>query len=166
MPPAGSPAPATHWATSNGTSTTRWTIARGGPTRTATARSCAYDRRGRKILETTPPLKFKLRGEDLATPAPDRALETRLEYDAFDNLVRKIEAANFASDAATVDFLFDTVGRPTGTLHHGFYDTGTGRVESDPGANRFSREASIVYDALGNAVRIGNRTGVDVFQHV
>ena len=38
-------------------------------------------------------------------------------------------------------------------------------MERDPGVNRFRREASIIYDTLGNAVRISIRTGVDAFQH-
>jgi YD repeat-containing protein len=127
--------------------------------------SCEFDRRGRKIGETTPLLKFKLRGEDPATPAPDRVIETRIEYDAFGNLIRKIEAANFTSDASITDYSFDTAGRPTSILYPGFYDPVTGTVETDPGANRFRPEASIIYDTLGNAVRTGYRTGVNSFDH-
>src|SRR5262245_46818856 len=137
----------------------------GGRTRwidkNANSSTCAYDRKGRKTRESTPSIKFKLRGEALPTPAPDRVLETHFEYDAFGNLIRKVEAANFASDASTTDFSFDTVGRPTGTLYNGYYDTVTGTVERDPAANRFRREASISYDTLGNAVRIADRTGVN-----
>src|SRR3546814_16327991 len=88
-------------------------------------------------------MRFKLRGENPATPAPDRVVETRFEYDAFGNLVRKIEAANFANDASTTDFAFDTVGRPTRTLYNGFYDPATGTVESAEAANRFRPEAAI-----------------------
>jgi YD repeat-containing protein len=126
---------------------------------------CIYDRKGRKISETSPPLKFKLRGEDLDTPAPDRVLETHLKYDAFGNLIRKIEAANFAADSVTTDYSFDTTGRPTDTFYNGFYDVVTGSVERDPGADRFKPEASIVYDTLGNPVRIGTRMGANAFQH-
>ena len=127
--------------------------------------ACTYDRRGRKTSETTPPMAFKLRGEELATPAMERAIETRFEYDAFGNLVRKIEAANFADDASTTDFVFDTAGRPTDTLYNGFYDPSTGTVEDTPAGNRFKLQASITYDALGNAVRFSQRTGVDSYLH-
>src|ERR1700752_3218711 len=127
--------------------------------------TCVYDRKGRKASETSPPVKFKLSGEDLSTPAVDRELITRFEYDAFGNVIRKIEAANFAVAAATSDFLFDTLGRPIGTLYHGFYDAITGRVERITGANRFRPDATITYDVLGNAVRFRTRTGVDSFLH-
>src|SRR3546814_16401044 len=77
----------------------------------------------------------------------------------------KIEAANFANDASTTDFAFDTVGRPTRTLYNGFYDPATGTVESADAANRFRPEAAITYDAPGNAVRFGTRSGVNAFEH-
>jgi YD repeat-containing protein len=69
-----------------------------------------YDRKGQKIKETLPPMQFKLNGEAPGTPAPNRVLENRFAYDAFGNLIQKIEAANFANDARTTDFLYDTVG--------------------------------------------------------
>jgi YD repeat-containing protein len=123
-----------------------------------------YNRRGQKTKETTPPMQFKLAGEVLDSPAPDRVLDTRFAYDAFGNLIQKVEAANFPNDARTTDFIFDTVGRLTKTLFPGYYDAGTGRVEGGPGgpsANRFRQEASATYDPLGNVVRTGVRTGVN-----
>jgi YD repeat-containing protein len=138
---------------------TRWIDKNGN------ASTCAYDRKGRKTAETTTPMPFKLRGEPLASPPAARVLETRFNYDAFSNMIRKIEAANFPNDASTTDFEFDTVGRPTATFYNGFYDAVTGTVERDSAAGRFRREASIVYDPMGNAVRISNRTAVDTFQH-
>ena len=97
---------------------------------------CTYDRRSRKISETTPPMKFKLRAESLATPAVDRVLDHALEYDAFGNLVRKVEAANFANDACTTDFLVRHVGAadrhaPPRPLRHGHRYGGT-RACSQP----------------------------------
>ena len=74
-------------------------------------------------------MQFKLGGEALSTPAPDRLLETRFAYDAFGNLIQKSEAANFANDARTTDFRYDVVGRLVGTLGHGYYDPGAGKVE-------------------------------------
>lgn len=124
---------------------------------------CAYDRLGRRRVETTPPVAFTLRGEDGAAPPPERVIHTRYVYNAFNNLVSKTDAANFDSEAATTDYLYDTLGRPIGTLSPGFYDPATGTVERDPGAGRFRREASIVYDALGNAVRTGARRSADGF---
>ena len=49
---------------------------------------------------------------------PNRVLETRFAYDAFGNLIQKIEAANFPNDARTTDFRYDTVGRLTSTRYH------------------------------------------------
>src|SRR3546814_12513750 len=104
-------------------------------------------------------MRFKLRGENPATPAPDRVVETRFEYDAFGNLVRKIEAATFANAASTTDFAFDTVGRPTRTLYNGFYDPATRTGESADAANRLRPEAAIPHDTLGNPHRLGTPTG-------
>jgi YD repeat-containing protein len=124
-----------------------------------------YDRKGQKIKETSPSMQFKLSGEASGTPAPGRSLENRFAYDAFGNLIQKIEAANFANDARTTDFLYDTVGRLTSTRYHGYYDAATGRVERDPGANRFRQEVTTTYDTLGNAVRTSIRSGMNAFEH-
>ena len=83
-----------------------------------------------------------------STPAPNRLLETRFAYDAFGNLIQKIEAANFANDARTTDFSYDVVGRLVGTLGHGYYDPGTGRVEKGPGANRFRQETTTIFASV------------------
>ncbi|MDF2120414.1 putative Ig domain-containing protein [Roseiarcaceae bacterium H3SJ34-1] len=123
-----------------------------------------YDRAGRKISETGPLLPFNLSGEALDTPAPQRRLETQFAYDAFGNLVRRTEAANFPGDSSATDYQFDTLGRPTGTLFNGYYDPPSGTVLRQAAPNRFRPEASIVYDVVGNAVRIGTRTGPDQFQ--
>ncbi len=138
---------------------TRWTDKNGNVS------ACAFDRKGRKTVETTPALSFKLRGEPLTPPAPDRVLETRFEYDAFGQLVRRIDAANHPSDSSTIDYSFDVLGRPTGALSNGYYDPEMGSVERYPGGSRFRLEAAITYDALGNTVRVSNRTGLASFQH-
>ena len=138
---------------------TRWIDKNGA------AWTCEYDRKGQKVKETSPPTPFKLGGEALSTPAPNRLLETRFAYDAFGNLIQKIEAANFANDARTTDFSYDVVGRLVGTLGHGYYDPGTGRVEKGPGANRFRQETTTTYDPLGNTVRASVRTSVNALQH-
>ena len=89
--------------------------------------TCEYDRKGQKVEETSPPTPFKLSGEALSTPTPNRMLKTRFAYDAFGNLIRKSEAANFANDARTTDFRYDVAGRLVSTLGHGYYDPGTGK---------------------------------------
>jgi YD repeat-containing protein len=124
-----------------------------------------YDRKGQKVKEISPPAQFKVSGEEIGTAAPNRVLESRFAYDAFGNLIRKIEAANFPNDARTTESLYDTVGRLTSTLDHGYYDAAAGRVERDPGVNRFRRDAATVYDPLGNAVRTSIRTGANALQH-
>lgn len=126
---------------------------------------CRYDRTGRKTSEFSARHHFKIHGEDLATPSPGRIIETRFEYDAFGNNIRKIEAANFTNEPLTTDFAFDTMGRPISTLYHGYYDTVRGTVQREPGPNRFRREASITYDAMGNAVRFSVRTDLNSFRH-
>jgi YD repeat-containing protein len=138
---------------------TRW-IDKDGNVWTST-----YDVKGRKIRETSPPFKFNLNGEDLSLPAADRVIETHYAYDAFDNLIQKVEAANFANDSGTTDFLFDSLGRSTVTLYHGYYDENTGAVERDQTVDRFRRESDITYDALGNSVRVSIRTSLHAFQH-
>jgi YD repeat-containing protein len=124
-----------------------------------------YDCKEQKIKETSPPATFKLSGEPPGTPAPNRVLETRFAPDAFGNLIQKTEAANFARDARTTNFVYDTMGRLTSTRYHGYYDAATGRLERSLAANRFRQEVATVYDTLGNAVRTSIRTGVDAFQH-
>lgn len=127
--------------------------------------TCAYDRKGQKTGETSPPVKFKLRGEDLAASAVDRVIETRFDYDAFGNLIRKIEAANFPDDASTTEFQFDNLGRPLVTLYNGYYDEKTGVVEKDYTLDRFKRGSHITYDTLGNAVRVSTRSGLNNSVH-
>jgi large repetitive protein len=100
---------------------------------------------------------------------------TRTDYDALGRVSRLTDALGrqtvhsydeaTRSVTVTTEFSFDTTGRPTGTLYNGYYDVVTGSVERDPGADRFKPEASIVYDTLGNAVRIGSRMGFNAFQH-
>lgn len=123
----------------------------------------AYDRLGRRLVETTPPIAFTLRSKDVAGSPPNRAIQTHFVYDAFNNLISRTEAANFASDATTTEYSYDALGRPIGTLSPGFYDAATGTVEPQPGAGRFRREATITYDALGNLVRTGARRTADAF---
>jgi YD repeat-containing protein len=120
-----------------------------------------YDRAGQVSVQTTPPAAFALSGEDVTVAPPERVIETRFQYDAFQNLVSRTEAANFDTDAATTQFHYDTVGRPTGTVLPGHYDPATGTVERDPAPGRFRRESSIRYDELGDIVRIGSRRTED-----
>ncbi|ALI34756.1 putative deoxyribonuclease RhsA [Candidatus Nitrosocosmicus oleophilus] len=126
----------------------------------------AYDRKGRKTLEATPSLKFKLRGEESNTDSPNRIIETRFQYDAFGNMIRKIEAANYVNNSVITEYSFDKIGRPTGTRYNGYYDIVTGSVEPEPDTTRFKPESSITYDSMGNMVHIGTRTDISAFQYM
>ena len=44
-------------------------------------------------------------------------------------------------------------------------DAATGKLEREPGVNRFRQDATTTYDTLGNAVRTSIRTGVNAYQH-
>jgi YD repeat-containing protein len=125
----------------------------------------AYDRKGQRTKQTSPPVQFKLSGEPLITTAPNRVLETRFGYDAFGNLIQQTEAANFPTEARTTDLRYDTVGRLTSTQFPGYYDPAIGRVEKEPGPDRFRRDATTLYDPLGNAVRSSVRTAASALQH-
>ena len=137
-----------------------------GSTRTATAGPASTTARGRRSTRPRRRCSSSSAARRWLRRRPNRVLETRFAYDAFGNLIQKIEAANFPNDARTTDFLYDTVGRPTSTHYHRLLRC-CHRQSRKRSRRRtaFRREATTIYDTLGNAVRTSIRTGVNAFQH-
>ena len=101
-----------------------------------------YDRKGQKIKETSPPMQFKLSGEALGTPAPNRVLENRFAYDAFGNLIRRSRprtSRTTREPQTSSTTLWGGLRVPSITATT---MPATGRVERDPGVNRFRQEAT------------------------
>ena len=123
--------------------------------------TCEYDRRGQKTKETAPPVVVQLSNETAPT---NRSLQTRLYYDAFGSLVKRIEAAQTVDQRIT-EYAYDRLGRQIAMVQPGWYDPATGRVEAHSAAGRFQRSLATTYDALGNQVRTKLRTGINSYQY-
>ena len=98
------------------------------------------------------------------TAPSNRSLQTRLVYDAFGNLVERIEAAQTV-DRRVTEYAYDRVGRQIAVVQPGWYDPATGRVEASSAAGRFQRSLATSYDALGNQIRTKLRTDINGFQY-
>lgn len=122
-----------------------------------------YDRMGRLISQTSPETLIQLSTE--AAPV-SRSLITALTYDAFGNLKTKDEANGTVDHRLTV-YGYDLLGRQT-TVELALYDPNLHRVVNGQpvdGDGRFWRRLVTDFDALGNAVRTGVRTGTATFQY-
>lgn len=126
----------------------------------------SYDRQGRLINKTAPAVNMFLTGDpqpnDDPTPVSHR-LQTVMAYDALGNLTSSTEASG-TSDARVTGYAYDLLGRQIMLTQPGWYEPGTGKVESAqgaPAAGRFQRTLEATYDTLGNQVRTRLLTAVD-----
>ena len=120
-----------------------------------------YDRQGRLVNQYSPPVVVQLSNQTAPT---NRSLHTRLYYDAFGGLVKRIEAAQTVDQRIT-QYGYDHLGRQIAIVQPGWYDPATGRVEARSAAGRFQRRLATTYDALGNQVRTKLRTGINSYQY-
>ena len=120
-----------------------------------------YDRQGRLFDQFSPPVAVQLSNETTPT---NRSLQTRLYYDAFGSLVKRIEAAQTADQRIT-EYAYDRLGRQIVMAQPGWYDPGHRQGRGAAAAGRFQRSLATTYDALGNQVRTKLRTGINSYQY-
>jgi len=93
-------------------------------------------------------------------------LHTEHEYDAFGNVKTINEAAGWLEERTT-RYEYDRLGRVVTVTLPGVFDEVEGRIRA-PGeptdGEGVLRTIDTTYDALGNAVRVATRTGVQTFQ--
>jgi YD repeat-containing protein len=121
----------------------------------------AYDRQGRLFDQFSPPVAVQLSNETTPT---NRSLQTRLYYDAFGSLVKRLEAAQTVDQRIT-EYAYDLLGRQIVMAQPGWYDPATGRVEAISAVGRFQRSLATTYNALGSQVRTKLRTGINSYQY-
>jgi len=114
-----------------------------------------HDLLGQVTDELSPLEEMQL--SDETAPAL-RQLRTHYGRDAFGNLTVKGEALDTV-DMRITGYEYDNLNQQTRVILPGFYDPGSGRVESTFATGRFRRTLDTTYDAFGNAVRTKLATG-------
>jgi len=120
-----------------------------------------YDALGRLTEEVTPAVTVQ-NSSDAASVV--RKLVTKMTYDAEGNVISRTEGilrdpagslADDISQARTMTYAYDGVGRQIRTTQAGWYNKTTGRYQqtSDGTTNTYQVTTEVTYDALGNAVR-------------
>ncbi len=124
--------------------------------------SYTYYRDGRVREEVTPFVDVQLSNE---TAPVRRRLITYFAFDALGNQTAR-EEAHGTVDARMTRYQYDRVGRQI-QIELPAFDPATGTVikgTPDGSKGQFLRRLVTTYDALGNVVRTGVRTGVSSFQ--